>query len=255
MRRQFELGSYFGIPLRVDASWFLVLVLVSWSLATRVFPLELQGLPLWSYGILGVVAAVSLFGCVLLHEFGHSLVAKSYGIPVHHVTLFLFGGVAQMSLDPKRPRVEFFVAAAGPVVSLAIAVGGFWLSRLMAAGLPAVATHPLAGFYLTGWVMLRYLVFVNVAIMLFNLLPGFPLDGGRILRASLWAWLKDVRRATRIASWFGTGLGVVLLALGAFWLLEGRWVNGLWYILLGLYLREAAKASYDTVLMREGWRP
>ncbi len=250
MRRRFELGSFFGIPLHVDVSWFLVLILVSWSLATRLFPLQIPGLPLWTYGVMGVGAAVLLFVCVLLHEFGHSLVAKSYGIPVHHVTLFMFGGVAHMSLDPKRPRVEFFVAVAGPVVSLAIAVGCFWLSRLMVAWLPAVVAHSLAGLYLTGLVMLRYLALVNVAIILFNLLPGFPLDGGRILRASLWAWLKDVRRATQIASWFGTGLGVVLLALGAFWLLEGRWVNGLWYILLGLYLREAAKASYENVLMQ-----
>ena len=251
MKRQFELGSYFGIPLRVDASWFVVLLLVSWSLSTRLFPLQIPGLPLWVYGVMGVGAAVLLFACVLLHEFGHSLVAKSYGIPVHHITLFMFGGVAHMSLDPKRPRVEFFVAVAGPLVSLAIAVSCFELSHLMAAWLPTVAAHPLTGFYLTGLVMLHYLAMVNVAIILFNLLPGFPLDGGRILRATLWAWLKDMRRATRIASWFGTGLGIVLLALGAFWLLHGRWVNGLWYILLGLYLREAAKASYDNVLVRE----
>lgn len=243
MKRRFDLGRVFGIPLHVDASWFIVLFLVSWTLTTRHFPLQVPGLPLWIYGLMGVGAAILLFVCVLLHEFGHSLVAQSYGMQVHQVTLFMFGGVAHIALDPKRPRVELFIALAGPLVSFAIAVTCFSLARVMEALLPVVVSHPGLMPYLVGLVILRYLGAVNLAILVFNLLPGFPLDGGRVLRAILWAGLRDLRKATRIASVFGNALGIGLLVLGSFLIVQGRWTNGIWYVLLGIFLRDAARSA------------
>jgi Zn-dependent protease len=163
------------------------------------------------------------------------VVAKAYGIPVSRVTLFIFGGVAHIAQEPRRPLVELVVALAGPLVSVVIAAGCFW-----AAG---ALTPSDAG--LIGLVILRYLAVVNTAIVVFNLLPGFPLDGGRLLRAALWAWSGDLRRATRIAGALGHGLGVALMGLGLMSLLRGHWINGVWYVLLGMFLRNAARVSSE----------
>ena len=241
MRRRIELGRLFGIPILLDTSWFIMLALVAWTLATGYFPAHMPGMGVAAYWFMGLVAAVLLFLCVLLHELGHSLVAKGYGIPVNRVTLFVFGGVAQIASDPKRPLVELAVALAGPLVSAVIAAGCFWASSHV-----VVQTHA----QVVSLSIVRYLAVVNVAILVFNLLPGFPLDGGRVLRAALWAWWGDFRKATRIATLLGSALGIGLLALGLVSVIQGRWISGLWDILLGTFLRNAAKVSYAEVVMR-----
>ena len=241
MSRKFELGAIFGIPIQVDASWFAILALMTWTLATGYFPSALLGVSTHTYWLMGLTAAVLLFACVLLHELGHSLVAKAYGIPVRRVTLFVFGGVAQIASEPKRPWVELTVALAGPLVSVVLAAACWWVSRVWS---------PHADAQLIGLAIVRYLWIVNAGIILFNLLPGFPLDGGRVMRALLWAWTKDLTKATRIASICGSAMGIALVVLGGLSALEGRWINGVWSVLLGFYLRNAARASYADVAVR-----
>ncbi len=241
MSSRVDLGRIAGIPIQLDPSWFVILALVTWTSATGYFPDVLRGASVETYWLLGLLAAGLLFVCVLLHELGHAVVAKAHGIPVKCVTLFLFGGVAQIAHDPKHPFVELKVALAGPLVSIAIAALCFWASQHL-------PTHTDA--QLIGLAIVHYLWMVNTMIVLFNLLPGFPLDGGRILRAALWGWWGDLRKATRVASVCGSGLGIALLVLGGVSLVQGRWVNGVWSILLGFYLRDAAQASYQDVVMR-----
>jgi len=227
--------TLFGIPIRINASWFAVAAFVAWTLARGYFPAVYPGLPAPAYWLMGAVSALLLFGCVLLHELGHSLAARSYGIPVACVTLFMFGGVAQIASDPRRPSAELIVALAGPLVSAAIA----WLCFAASGAMPV--EH---GAQLVGYAVIRYLALINVLLLAFNLLPGFPLDGGRVLRAILWAWTGSLRRATRIASAVGVVFSLALLGLGVWVLTRGAWTGGLWYIVLGLFLRNAALASY-----------
>lgn len=240
-RRNTGAWSVLGIPIYIDASWFVILALMTWSLARGYFPETYSGLSALLSWTMGVGAAVLLFACVLLHELGHSLVARRFGIPVARVTLFIFGGVAHIQHDPRHPSVELAVALAGPLVSALIAGGCFAAAR-------ALAPHPAAPF--VAMAMLRYLAMINLGLIVFNLLPGFPLDGGRILRAALWAWTGDLRRATRMASVVGMGLGFGLLALGLWAIVRGEWLGGLWYACLGLFLRNAATSSYHAASLR-----
>lgn len=230
-----QAGVLFGIPIRIDPSWFVIAAFLAWSLATGYFPSQVAGLSPVGYGAMGLAASLLLFGCVLLHELGHSLAAKRYRIPVSRVTLFIFGGVAQIGAEARRPAVELAIALAGPLVSVVLAFG-CWL---------AAGWIPLeSSLQLVVRVILRYLAMINGGILLFNLLPGFPLDGGRVVRAAVWAWTGSLRRATRVASLLGLMLGTLLLALGLWVILRGSWVGGLWYVLLGFFLREAARSSY-----------
>jgi len=242
--RRFELGRVLGIPIEVDASWLLVLALVTWTLSRHHFPAELPQLPSAAHWLIGLTAALLLFTCVLLHELGHCVVARMAGIPVSRVTLFIFGGVAHIAHDPRRPLVELRIALAGPLVSAGIAL----LARTLAAAIPLGGTSSLIGAAL-----LRYLAAVNLVILLFNLLPGFPLDGGRALRSILWASLRDLRLATRIVTLLGSVLGFGLLALGVLVFLRGNGIGGLWYICLGAFLHDAARASYQEVRLRMLW--
>ena len=226
--------TLFGIPICVNTSWFFIVAFVAWSLSDGYFPSTYPGLGVGVYRAMGAAAALLLFVCVLLHELGHSLVAKLHGIPVRRVTLFIFGGVAEIGSDPARPSVELKVALAGPLVSALIA----GICFLAASAVP-VATP----FDLVVVAIVRYLAAINTAIILFNLLPGFPLDGGRILRAALWSWTGSLPRATRLASFMGRLLAGGLLALGAWVMVKGEWMGGLWYVLLGFFLRDAALRS------------
>ncbi len=221
-----------GIPIQIDASWFMIVAFITWSLATGYFPYQLPGASPAVHWGMGFAAALALFACVLLHELGHSLVAQRHGIPVACVSLFLFGGVSQITGHPRRPSVELQVALAGPLVSGAIAWGcaaaRTWVPGDGASELPA---------------MLRYLAHVNLGLMLFNLLPGYPLDGGRVLRALIWAVTGNVRLATRWAGGMGALFGMALIAIGIWTMLQGRLMGGLWYGLLGMFLRNAASSS------------
>ena len=227
--------TLFGIPVRINASWFVVVVFVAWSLASGYFPSQYPGFSASTYWGMGIAAALLLFLCVLLHELGHSLVAQRFGITVLGMTLFLFGGVAQIANDPKRPAVELLIALAGPVVSGAIAG-----ACVLAGSAIPVGSHAS----LITAAILRYLAMINLGLILFNLLPGFPLDGGRVLRAVVWGATGSLRTATRISSAIGSALGLGLIVLGVWSMVRGAGVHGLWYVFLGLFLRNAARATF-----------
>nr|BAM45360.1 putative membrane-associated zinc metallopeptidase [uncultured bacterium] len=239
-----RIGRALGIPIHVHASWFVVFFFVTWSLAVGYLPGTLPDLSAPRYWGMGGVAAILLFLSVLLHELGHSYVALRYHIPIRQITLFIFGGVAHMEKEPPSPRAEFLIAMAGPLVSLilgAACLGG-------ALAVEYVFTQP--GFQ--GLVVLTSLLgMVNVQLGLFNLIPGFPLDGGRVLRAGLWAWNKDFNRATSQAALAGLGFGVGLGLIGGV-LMVGAWsgalgesiaTNGGWLIFIGAFLFSAALSS------------
>jgi len=239
-----KIGRALGIPIYVHASWFVVFFLVASSLATGYLPEMLPGLSVPRYWGMGGVAALLLFLSVLLHELGHSYVALRYKIPIKQITLFIFGGMAHMGKEPPSPRAEFLIAMAGPLVSLILGAACF-------GGAMAVDSL-FARSGVQGLVVLASLLgLVNVQLGLFNLIPGFPLDGGRVLRAGLWALNKDFNRATGQASLAGIGFGVVLGLIGA-GLMVGTWsgalgqsiaTNGGWLIFIGVFLFSTALSS------------
>lgn len=236
-----ELFRALGIPIRVDLSWFIVFLYLTWTLASRVFPTMVPGLPkavAWSMGTAG---ALGLFGSVVLHELGHAVTAKRLGVQMRGITLFLFGGVAEMSDEPRTPKAEFLIAIAGPVVSVLLAA-------LFAGG---AALAPLAGLPATMVTVLWYLGVINGVLVLFNMIPAFPLDGGRVLRSAIWHFQGSLRRATRISSAIGSGFGLLLVVWGIWRLLgHGDLLGGLWSFLIGLFLRHAAEMSYQQLLLR-----
>ncbi len=246
-----QIGRMFGIPIHVHASWLFVFFFVTWSLATGYLPDMLPGLSQPRYWGMGGVAALLLFASVLLHELGHSLVALRYRIPIGQITLFIFGGVAQMRKEPPHPRAEFFIAIAGPIVSFLLAAG--------CMGLVALLEWLPAGTSVQGLTVLGALLgTVNAQLGLFNLLPGFPLDGGRALRAGLWAWSKDYYRATSQAALVGLLFGIGFGLFGAFLLvgalsgtLSGALASsGGWIVLLGAFLFAAARGSRKQAVVR-----
>ena len=247
-----QIGRALGIPIRVHASWFLVFLLLTWTLSTGYLPEELPGLSPARYWAMGVVAALLLFLSVLLHELGHSYVALRYRIPIERITLFIFGGVAHMRKEAPTPQAEFLIAMAGPLVSFVLGAACF--------GLTALAESIQPSRDVQGVVMLGALLgMVNLQLGLFNLIPGFPLDGGRVLRAGLWAWGKDFYRATKQAAVVGLGFGVLLGVLGLAVLvgaLMGKLdssmaSNGSWVVFIGMFLFAAALASRRQAALRQ----
>ncbi len=237
---RFRLLSLFGFEVSIDASWLLLAVLVAWTLAGSLFPAITPHLDSGTYWLMGAAATVGLLASIVLHETAHSLVARRYGIPIRGITLFIFGGVAEMTEEPGRPRDELLMAAAGPAASLLLAICMFVLFNLVAAenGPDAVAG------------VLWYLGLINGVLAVFNLVPAFPLDGGRILRAALWWWRGDLEWATRIAAGAGSLFGIVLIVLGLIGVLQGDFIGGMWRFLIGMFLRGAATASYGETLAR-----
>ncbi|HEX4498806.1 MAG TPA: site-2 protease family protein [Thermoanaerobaculia bacterium] len=238
--RPIEIVALFGIRIRIDPSWFIVAVLVTWNFAALVFPAQLPGRAPATYWSMGVAGALGFFLSVLLHELSHAVVARTYGVHVRAITLFIFGGLAEMPVEPPTPQAELVIAAAGPAASfgLALACGGLTLVGSI-AGWPAAVIS-----------VLGYLGILNGTLGLFNLVPALPLDGGRILRAVLWGWRRDLRWATRVASATGSGFGLLLIGLGVVSLVSGNFSSGLWLFLIGLFLRNAASASYQQLLLR-----
>jgi Zn-dependent protease/CBS domain-containing protein len=228
-----------GIPIFVHGSWLVIYALITWTLAVGYFPRVLPELPPAAYWANGLIAAALLFVSVLLHELSHSFVATAHGLQVRGITLHVFGGVSHLEDEAPSPRAEFLIAVVGPLTSFAIA-GLLW----------TVGGTGLAG---EGSVhaVLDYVVLVNVAVGVFNLIPGFPLDGGRILRAVLWRWKGGLGVATWIASRVGVGFAFLLMAAGMLRVFTGALVDGFWLVLIGLFLRNAADASYAQIALRE----
>lgn len=236
--KRLTLFRLLGFEVRIDLSWLVLALLVTWSLATVLFPYSYEGLARSTYWWMGVTGAVFYFFSILFHEFCHSLVARRFGLPMRGITLFIFGGVAEMDNEPPSPKAEFFMAIAGPISSVALGTLFFGAAWLLTGSKATIAVE----------VVLMYLAFGNWILATFNLLPAFPLDGGRILRAALWQWQKNLRKATRIASRIGSGFGIVIMLVGVINFLYGRFIAGLWQFLLGMFLRYAAEMSYRQVL-------
>lgn len=226
-RHTIPLGRLFGIPLELDYSWFLIFVLLTWTLAVSYFPGEFASWPRTEYWFVGAITAVMLFVSVVLHEFGHSIVAQRFHIVVRRITLFIFGGVSEITADPPSAAAEFWIAIAGPIVSIALA-GVFALLR------PAVtAAQPLLA-------LAKYLAYINATLAVFNLIPGFPLDGGRVFRAIVWGVTHDLRRATIIAANVGRFIAFGFILVGVWQVLNGNLGGGLWIAFIGWFLESAA---------------
>ena len=198
-----KICSLFGINVRIDATWLLLAALIVWSFATSAYPQSVRGLPPGEYWAMAVATALGLMGSILFHEMAHALVARRYGIQISGITLFIFGGVAEMETEPPSARSELLMAIAGPAASMVLGLSLFALLGTSSAS-PAVAS------------VLQYLGVINWTLAIFNLVPAFSLDGGRVLRAALWWWGHDLLWATRIASGFGNGFGAFLILLGLF---------------------------------------
>ncbi|MCE5276742.1 MAG: site-2 protease family protein [Planctomycetaceae bacterium] len=242
LNRSIKLFTILGFTVRIDLSWLVILVLVVWSLGAGVFPAQFPGLAWGSYLAMALAAALGLFASIVIHELCHSLVARAYGLPMKGITLFMLGGVAEMSDEPPTPKAEGLIAAAGPAISLVLGV----VFIVAAIGAAAVGwPNEVVG-------VLQWVGLINIILLVFNMIPGFPLDGGRILRAVLWAIKKDLRWATHVASRVGMGFGIVLVGLGILeLLLGGNVIGGVWWIVIGLFVRSAAKQGYQQILVRE----
>src|SRR4030088_2166431 len=230
MQGSLRLGTLAGIDIRVHYTWFFAFILIAWSLALGYFPTANAGLGAGTYWILGVVAALLLFGSVLVHELGHSLVAGARGIRVDSITLFIFGGVSNITKEASTARGELLIADVGTAARLVLA-GVFWATRQAFAidtAVPAVA---------------GYLAFTNLLLGVFNIVPGFPLDGGRVLRSILWGTTGDMGRATRIASYVGQAVAFAMIAWGASRLLAGDVFGGRWTAFIGGFLNSGADSS------------
>ncbi|MEQ9349915.1 MAG: site-2 protease family protein, partial [Alphaproteobacteria bacterium] len=232
--KQIPLFRLFGFDVGIDPTWVMIAVLVTWSLAVGLFPSYYPGLSPLAAWSMGVVGAAGLFASIIFHELSHSLVARRFGLPIGGITLWIFGGVAHMEGEPEAPKVEFWMAIAGPVSSYVLA-GGFVLAAWAGDGLAWPVT--VTGVF---W----YLAAINGVLATFNLVPAFPMDGGRVLRAILWARSGNFREATRIASGLGGLFGLGLMAAAAFFLLQGNLVAAVWWFLIGLFVRFAARSSY-----------
>jgi Zn-dependent protease len=238
MRGSLTLGQVYGIPIKLHTTWFLVFAMVAWSLAGGYFPLEYPGWDPAIYWVVGVITAVLFFASVLIHELGHSVVAIREGITVRNITLFIFGGVAQIESEPPSAGAEFRIAIAGPLTSLGLAV------IFILFGSNVVVNSVLAA-------PAMYLGRINLMLALFNLIPGFPLDGGRVLRAILWGFGGSFRQATRWASRVGGVVAFLFIAYGIALMFFGNFFNGLWIAFIGWFLNNAAQSSYQQVVLRD----
>ncbi len=234
-----RLGRVLGFEIRLDYSWFIIFVLVTWSLAVGYLP---ESHPDWSIGtywLIGAVTSVLFFASVLIHELAHSTVSRLQGVPVHDITLFIFGGASHISREPRRPRDEFFMALVGPASSLVLAalLAALWAASFAWEG-------PLHASF--GW-----LAQINLILGVFNLVPGFPLDGGRVLRAIVWSATGSLKRATRIVSYVGSVVAYGLIFWGILQVFNGNLFGGLWMAFIGWFLKDAAAGSYQQVALQE----
>ncbi|SDZ40346.1 Zn-dependent protease (includes SpoIVFB) [Jannaschia faecimaris] len=239
--RSIRLTRVAGIDIRLDASWFLIAALLTWSLAEGYFPALVPGTGPAELLIAALISMLGLFGSLILHELSHAMVARAYGMSVEGITLFVFGGVAELRNEPPDALTEFRVAIVGPLASLAIAAI-FLMARWVAA---AVGAADLAV------AVLEYISLANFVLAVFNLLPAFPLDGGRVLRAFLWRRSRDFAQATRTADRISTGIALAMMTLGGIQILWGAGAAGLWPVLLALFILAASHSARLQTDMRE----
>lgn len=239
-----HLFNLVGFEVRLDFSWFFLAILVAWTLAAGYFPMNYPELSVSTYWIMGLLGTIGLFFSIILHELCHSLVGRYYGIPIEGITLFIFGGIANMSDMPPHPKAEFFMAIVGPLFSLALAM---FLYVIYAFGIANDWQIAIIG-------VIGYLSIINFVVGIFNLLPGFPLDGGRVFRSILWWWKNDIKWATDIACRGGSTLGVALIIFGIFQFFLGALIAGLWMFILGFFIERISKMSYENLLIRQLFR-
>ncbi|GAB4126442.1 MAG: site-2 protease family protein [Rhodothalassiaceae bacterium] len=238
--RNFPLFTIAGFRVKANPSWLLLAALIVWSLGGGFFPMRYPGLSGSTYWAMAVLGTALLFFSLLFHEFSHSLLARRRGMKIGGITLFLFGGVAELTEEPPSPRIEAEVAAAGPLSSLLLAA----LFHLLALGLAAI------GFPQHWNGVFAYAATINIVLALFNLVPGFPLDGGRLLRAFLWHRSGDMLAATRTASRIGKFFAYLLIGLGILSFLTTGALGGMWWVLIGFFLMSAASAAYEQLAAR-----
>ncbi|MEJ2683564.1 MAG: site-2 protease family protein [Candidatus Sulfobium sp.] len=239
--KRITLFKLLGFEVHIDASWLIIAGLIAWSLAAGLFPSMYKGLSHATYWWMGIAGTFSLFASIVFHELCHSLVARRFGLPMKGITLFIFGGVAEMDEEPESAKVEFLMAIAGPASSVLL---GFIFLAVNELGAAAGWPVPVNG-------VLAYLMLVNFLLAGFNLLPAFPLDGGRVLRSALWKWKDNLRWATRIASQIGAGFGIALMIIGGVNVLFfNNIIGGIWWALIGMFLQNASKASYRQIIIR-----
>ncbi len=241
--RKIKLFSIFDFDISIDFSWFLILGLVIWSLSSGLFPNLYPELSATTYWVMGTIAAILLFISVLIHELSHSLMARKHGLEIGGIRLFIFGGISEMTDEPDEPKAEFRIAIVGPITSLIIA-GVFYLLTFL----------PIQEWSAPTGAILSYLAVLNLALAIFNLVPGFPLDGGRVLRAILWGKFDNIIKATNIAAKVGKVIAFLLIAFGAMTAFAGNIVGGIWYIFIGMFLNMAAESGVRQVVMRDALR-
>lgn len=260
MRSGLSVGRILGINIQIDWSWLLIFLLVTWNLAFGFGQLH----PGWSTGLRFVLASLAsflFFASVLAHELAHSVVAQAQGVPVRNITLFMFGGVSNIQRKPPSPRAEFLITIVGPITSILLGLGISWLASLSMGSLrPMTLTEPatLATQLTPATTVLVWLGSINLVLGVFNLIPGFPLDGGRVLRSILWAVTGNLRRATRWASMVGQGIAWLLIIAGVAMAFGARipffgtgLVGGLWLIFIGWFLSSAAVQSHRQVVVQD----
>jgi Zn-dependent protease/predicted transcriptional regulator len=240
----FRLGSVLGIEIRIDPSWFIIFFLILWTFSVGVFPAALPGASTVVHFAMGAIGTLLFFASLLAHELSHSVVARRKGMEVEGITLFIFGGMARTRMEFRRAEDEFQVAGIGPVSSLVIGAM-FWAIARVGGVLDAPEGVTIVA---------SYLAFLNVALAVFNMLPGFPLDGGRIFRSLVWKQTGDLTRATRWASNGGKAIGYMLMGIGLLNFFAANLVGGLWMVLIGWFVRSAAESSLAQHRVREAFR-
>ena len=235
-----DLFDIFGFKIRADPSWLLIAALIVWSLSTSYFPVTLEGYSQGTYVSMSIIAMLGLFASLIFHELSHSLVARRFDLKVGGITLFLFGGVAELEQEPRDPKSEFWIAIAGPLSSYFLAIVAYILVSILGQD---QASTPL-------YAVLSYLGLINIVLATFNLFPAFPLDGGRVFRAALWHFKGDLMSATRIASQAGTFFGIALIILGVMSIFTDAGLGGLWQILIGFFIMSASRGSYEQLVLK-----
>lgn len=237
-KKNIPIGKILGIPIGVDYSWFLIFVLLSWILAKSYFPNEFKNWSIWQYWTVGIVTSIMLFVSVILHELGHSVIALKYKIKVKQINLFIFGGLAEIAGEPPKASAEFWIAIAGPIVSFLLS-GIFYLLQLLTQNITPV------------FAVFEYLAYINLVLAVFNLIPGFPLDGGRVLRAIVWGITHNLHRATYTAAMVGRFFGFFFIFIGFLQIFTGNVGNGIWIAFIGWFLESAAMSQLQQQMLEE----